>query len=195
MLMGGAVAAPPGRRARQRGKAESGEILAIEPRRSGQGFAGRRGNWQGAAWLATERTPTSGKIAAARRFGKRMRRDLIRRPGRAKRAKDSVARGAMEWRGASPLRPLTVIRGMKIARVGAKDMDRRQRRIERLDHASLPDCEINRAVNLDAPALALVASIHVCTRIVLPKRCFRPFYDGGSDVSKSAFQANARLAV
>ncbi len=98
MLMGGAVAAPPGRRARQRGKAQSGEILAIEPRRRGQGFAGRRGNWKGAAWLATERTPTSGKIAAARRSATRMRRDLIRRPGRAKRAKGSVARGAMEWR-------------------------------------------------------------------------------------------------
>jgi hypothetical protein len=65
MLMGGAVAAPPGRRARQRGKAQSGEILAIEPRRSGQDFAGRRGNWKGAAWLATERTPTSGKIGGA----------------------------------------------------------------------------------------------------------------------------------
>ena len=36
--------------------------------------------------------------SAARRFGERMRRDLIRRPGRAKRAKGSVARGAMEWR-------------------------------------------------------------------------------------------------
>jgi hypothetical protein len=97
MLMGGAVAAPPGR-ARQKGKAESGEIVAIEPRRSGQDFAGRRGNWKGAAWLATERTPTRGKIAAARRFGKRTRRELIGRPGRAKRAKGSVARGAMEWR-------------------------------------------------------------------------------------------------
>jgi hypothetical protein len=43
---------------------------------------------------------------------------------------------------------------MKIARVGAKDMDRRQRRIERLDHASLPGCEINRVVNVTAPAPA-----------------------------------------
>ena len=38
---------------------------------------------KGPAWLATERTPTSGKIAAARRFGKRTTRDENRLRGGA----------------------------------------------------------------------------------------------------------------
>jgi hypothetical protein len=43
----------------------------------------RAGDWKKAAWLATERTPTSGKIAAARRFGKRTTRDENRLRGGA----------------------------------------------------------------------------------------------------------------
>ena len=43
---------------------------------------------------------------------------------------------------------------MMSARIGAKDMDQRQRLIERLDHAGLPGFEVDRAVNVDAPAPA-----------------------------------------
>jgi hypothetical protein len=54
--------------------------------------------------LATERTTTSGKIVATRRFGMRTISDENRlrggagAGGRAKRAKGSVERSAMEWR-------------------------------------------------------------------------------------------------
>ena len=94
--------------------------------------------------------------SAARRLGERMRRDLIRRPGRAKRAKGSVARGAMEWRTEGSQSSTTLDCGP-----GDEDSARWRERHgsapasdRRLDHASLTGCELNRPVNVDAPAPA-----------------------------------------